>query len=169
MELKDYIKSELDGLKRNSGRVLNTLTQQEMVWRPACGCNSMGLILFHIARSEDSMVQATLQGKKQLWELEKWFTRLNMAEGEAGAHYTSDQVNAFAVPDIKVLMSYYDSVRAKTLEYLQGITPSEFERKVKLPFGEFTVAGMFSLIVSHTTGHIGEISYLRGLLRGMDK
>jgi hypothetical protein len=169
MELKDYIKSELDGLKRNAGRVLNTLTQQEMMWRPACGCNSLGLILFHIARSEDSMVQAAIQGKKQLWETEKWFTKLNMAEGEAGAHYTIDQVNAFPVPDVKELMAYYDSVRAKTIEYLQGLTPDAFERKVKMPFGEFSVAGVFSIIVSHTAQHVGEISYLRGLLRGMDK
>jgi hypothetical protein len=169
MELKDYIKSELDGLKRNTGRVLNTLTQQEMTWRPAAGCNSLGLILFHLARSEDSMVQGTMAGKSQVWDNEKWYQKLNMAQNEAGAHYTIDQVNAFTVPDIKILMSYYDAVRVKTVEYLQGITPAEFERKVKLPFGEFTIAGMFSIVVSHTTGHIGEISYLRGLLRGMDK
>jgi len=169
MDLKDYIKSELDGLKRNTGRVLNTLTQQEMSWRPAAGGNSMGLILFHIARSEDSMVQGTLAGKTQVWENEKWYQKLNMAQNEAGAHYTIDQVNAFIVPDIKILMSYYDTVRAKTIEYLGGISPAEFERKVKLPFGEFTVAGMFSLVVNHTAGHIGEISYLRGMLRGMDK
>jgi hypothetical protein len=169
MELKDYIKSEFDGLKRNSGRVLNTLTQQEMSWRPAAGCNSMGLILFHVIRSEDSMVQGTLAGKTQVWENEKWYQKLNLAQNEAGSHYSCDQVNAFAVPDIKMLMSYYDAVRVKTLEYLQGISPAEFERKVKLPFGEFSVAGMFSLVVSHSAGHIGEISYLRGLLRGMDK
>lgn len=169
MELKDYIKSELEGLKRGTGRVLNTLTQQEMLWRPACGCNSMGLILFHIARSEDSMVQGTLRGQPQVWETGKWYNKLNMAENEAGSHYTLEQVNAFPVPDIKDLMQYYDTVRAKTVEYLEGISPDEFERKVKLPFGEFSVAGMFSLIVSHTSQHLGEIAYLRGLLRGMDK
>ena len=169
MELKDYIKVEFDGLKRNTDRVLNTLTQNEMSWRPAAGCNSMGLILYHIARSEDSMVQGTLACKTQVWDSEKWYQKLNVAQNESGAHYTADQVNAFIVPDIKVLMSYYGLVRTKTLEYLQGISPADFERKVKLPFGEFTVAGMFSLVVSHTGGHVGEISYLRGMLRGMDK
>jgi hypothetical protein len=38
-----------------------------------------------------------------------------------------------------------------------------------MPWGEFNVAGIFSIIISHTSGHIGEIAYLRGLLRGMDK
>ncbi len=169
MELKDYIKSELENVTRGSGRVLNGLTQDELHWRPACGCNSMGLILFHVIRSEDSMVNATLAGKKQLWETEKWYQKLNMAEGESGSHYTVDQVNAFNVPNLKDLQSYYDSVRTKTLEYLASLKPADFDKKVKLPFGEFTVAGVLSIIVSHTAQHTGEIAYLRGLLRGMDK
>ncbi len=67
MELKEYIKSTITGSKRGLTRVLNTLTQQELMWRPASGCNSMGLLLFHIARSEDSFVQSSLQGKPQVW------------------------------------------------------------------------------------------------------
>jgi len=169
MEVKDYVKNELDGLKRTATRVLDTLTQQELMWRPACGCNSMGLILFHVARSEDSFVQTRLQGKPQIWESGKWHNKFNMDEAETGSHYTVDQVNAFRAPDIKDLLNYYESVRAGTLDYLSGLTPGEFDRVVKLPFGEFTVAGVLSLVVSHTAQHLGEISYLRGLLRGMDK
>ncbi len=169
MELKDYIKSELDRLKKGSTRVLNTLTQQEIMWRPACGCNSMGLILFHVARSEDSFVQAALEGEPQIWELGKWYNKLNMTESETGSQYTIDQVNAFPVPDMKDLLAYYADVRTKTLDYLNSLTPDVFDKKVKLPFGEFTVAGVFSIIVSHAAQHNGEISYLRGMLRGMDK
>ncbi|MFC1991453.1 DinB family protein [Chloroflexota bacterium] len=169
MELKDYIKSTLEGTKRSSNRVLDTLTQQEMMWRPASGCNSMGLILFHIARSEDSFVQARLQEKPQLWNSGEWYKKLNMGESETGSRYNVDQVNEFHVPEIKDLLAYYDAVRTSTVEYLNGLTPDEFEKKVKLPFGEFTVSGIFSLIVSHTAQHIGEISYLRGMLRGLDK
>ena len=169
MELKDYIKNEFDGLKRISTRVLNTLTQQELNWRPACGCNSMGIILFHVARSEDSFIQTRLQGSPQVWESGKWYTKLNMAESETGSHYTIDQVNAFPVPEMKDILDYYEAVRVKTLEYLNSLTPDAFDKKVKLPFGEFTVAGVFSLVVSHTAQHMGEISYLRGMLRGMDK
>jgi hypothetical protein len=169
MELKEYIASELDGLKRLSTRTLNTLTQEELSWRPACGCNSMGLILFHVARSEDSFIQARLQNKPQIWDSGKWYTKMNKAESETGAHYNADQVNTFSVPDLKLLMEYSEAVRAGTLAYLNELNPAEFDKKVKLPFGEFTVAGVFSLVVSHTTEHIGEISYMRGILRGLDK
>jgi len=169
MELKAYIKNEFDGLKRVSTRILDTLTQQEMSWRPACGCNSMGLILFHIARSEDSFIQPTLQNKPQVWESERWYQKMDLTTGEIGAHFTIDQVNSFPVPDMKDILAYYEAVRAQTLNYLNNLDPQEFDKQVKLRFGDFTVAGIFSLIVNHTAEHLGEISYLRGMLRGMDK
>jgi len=169
MDLKGYIKLELDGLKRSSSRTLDTLTQAELSWRPACGCNSLGLILFHIARSEDHFISEILQKKPQIWVSGKWCERCNMDEAEAGAHYTLDQVNAFCVPDKKAILDYYDAVRAGTVAYLECLDPADFDNKIKLPFGDFNVAGIFSLIVAHTSQHIGEISYLRGMLRGMDK
>ncbi len=170
MELKDYILMEIEGLKRSSTRALDTLKQPELSWRPACGCNSIGLILFHVAKSEDSFIQARLRGKPELYESGKWYEKLNLAKDEAGAHYTVDQVNAFPVPDLKVLLAYYDAVRANTLEYLKGLKAVDLEKKITMPhFGEMTQAAIFSIIVSHTSQHLGEISYLRGILRGMDK
>lgn len=170
METKDYVLMELGGLKRGFGRALKDLNQQELMWRPACGCNSMGLILFHVARSEDSFVQARIQGKPQIWESEKWHEKLNLPVEETGSHYTVDQVNAFLVPELKDIMAYYDAVRAQTLAYVKGIQPEEFDKKVSMPpFGDLTIAAIMSIIVNHSAQHIGEISYLRGLQRGMDK
>ena len=70
---------------------------------------------------------------------------------------------------MKELLDYYDAVRVSTLDYLSSLTSDAFDKVVKLPFGEFTVAGVLALVVSHTAQHLGEISYLRGMLRGMDK
>ena len=170
MELKEYIQNEINGLKRNSGRVLKDLKQNEFGWQPSCGCNSIGLILFHVARSEDSFL-ARMQNKPQLWETGKWYQKLNLAENEAGSHYSIDQVNAFPCPDGKDLVGYFEGVRAKTVDYLASLSSDDLGKKITItPFpGETTIASMFSLIVSHATGHFGEISYLRGIQRGLDK
>ena len=170
MELKEYIRMEFDGLERGLTRVMNGLTKQELEWRPSSGCNSIGLILFHMVRFEDSFVQTRIQGKAEVWETEKWFQRLNLAANEAGAHYTAEQVNAFQVPESKDLLAFYGEVRGQTKDYLNSMTPDTFDKKITLPrFGDLTVAAILSLIVAHTSQHIGEISYLRGLQRGMDK
>ncbi|MCX7911667.1 MAG: DinB family protein [Dehalococcoidales bacterium] len=170
MNLKEYIGLELDGIERGLKRVLDGLTQDEVKWRPCSGCNSIGLILFHIAKSEDSFVQVHLRGGKELWETEKWYERLGIDRNEAGAHYTVEQVNAFRVPELNRLLTYVDAVRAQTKAYLATLKDADFERKIKMPWGgEMPVAVVFSIIVGHASQHIGEMSYLRGMQRGLDK
>jgi hypothetical protein len=170
MELKDYILSEINGQKRNLDRTLKDLAQYDIAWRPAAGCNSIGLILFHIAKSEDNFIQARLQNQPTLWDADKWYQKLGLAQTEDGAHYNVDQVNAFPVPPLKELVAYFNTVREKTLAYVGALKPADFDRKFSMPpFGEMTVAGMLSLTVGHAAGHFGEMSYIRGIERGMDK
>jgi uncharacterized damage-inducible protein DinB len=169
MELKKYIRMQVEGLDHGLKRAIDSLTQEEIEWRPACGCNSIGLILFHIAKSEDSFVQETLKGKKELWDTGKWYKKLKLDAKEGGAHYTVEQVNAFPVPEMKAIQEYADAVRVETLAYLDTMKAADFDKVKKMPWGEMPVAMIFSIIVSHASQHIGEVSYLRGLQRGMDK
>jgi uncharacterized damage-inducible protein DinB len=167
MDVKSYIKMELNGISRNLDRILKGLEASDLSWRPAAGCNSIGLILFHCARSEDGFIHRNLAQKPQVFE--KWYKKMNKAADDGGAHYTLDQVNAFVVPDLKDIMDYWAEVRAETIVYIDSLTEADLEKKIKMQWGEFNVAGILSLTVSHTVGHIGEMSYLRGLYRGMDK
>ena len=105
MELQAYIVTELEGLQRTFHRVTGTLTQQEVAWRPASGCNSIGILLLHMARFEDTFVNARMQNKPELWTADKWYERLKLAESDAGSHYTVDQVNAFKAPDLKDVLA----------------------------------------------------------------
>ena len=169
MDLKEFLRLEIEGLDRGLKRATDGLKQKELEWQPACGCNSIGLILFHLAKAEDSFIQGRLKNGKELWETGKWYTKLGMDAKEAGAHYTVDQVNAFPVPKMAKVMLYMAAVRRQTLAYLAKMKPADFDKIVKLQWGDMPVAMIFSIIVGHAQGHIGEISYLRGLQRGMDK
>ena len=169
MEAKDYLLVELDGLERNLKRVTDGLKQEEIAWRPAYGTNSIGLILFHMIRAEDSFIQARLREMPEVWETGKWYEQLDIPKDEAGAHYTAEQVNAFPVPKLDKMLAYAAAVRAATREYVSSLTPADFDRVITMPhFGDMPAAVMFSLTVGHAAQHIGEISYLRGLQRGLD-
>lgn len=169
MEAKEYLLIEIDGLDRNIKRVIDGLTQSEIAWRPAHGANSIGLILFHAARSEDSFIHGWLEDKPQLWETGKWYEKMGVPKDEAGGHYTAEQVDAFPVPELAELMAYADAVRAETKKYFGYLTAADFDRKITVPhFGEMPMAVVLSLIVGHDAQHTGEISYIRGLQRGLD-
>lgn len=169
MEIKAHIKMELDVIDTNIKRVLDGLSQDEVAWRPACGCNSIGLILFHIIRSEDSLLHAGFTEEQEVWKTGEWYKRLNIDKAERGSQYTIEQVNAFVVPELGALLSYYSAVRNHTLEILEALNGSDLDRKIIMPhWGEIPVSKLFFIIVMHTCEHTGEISYLRGLQRGMD-
>ncbi len=172
MEGIALIQSGLGNSKRGTDRVLDGLTAEEISWQPRPDANSIGLILLHMARSEDSFVNSMIQGKPQLWETGKWYEKLNMSVEDTGNRLTAEQVEAFVVPDIKDLMAYTEAVRNQTLDYLKDATPEALSQKVELtrqlPF-EPIVGVLLMVNVTHLAQHVGEISYLRGLKRGMDK
>ncbi len=169
MEVKEFLKSQLDGADMAIKRVMETLTQEEIAWQPKSGCNSIGLILFHIYKTEDSFIHAMLQQKKELWETEKWYEKLGLPVTEASAHYTVEQVDAFKVPKLKAILDYGAVVRKATLAYLDTLKPADFDKKIEMRFGPMPLAMVFSILVSHAASHTGEMSYIRGLKRGMDK
>jgi len=170
LELKQYLSIELNELDKELARVLNGLTQQEVAWKPACGCNSIGLILFHMAKIEDWFVQSKMQNKAEIWETEKWYDRLKLDKNEAGSNYTMEQVNTFQVSELKALLAYASAVRKETKKYLDSLNPAAFDSKITLSWtGEITLGAVFSILVDHAAQHIGEISYLRGLQRGLGK
>ena len=189
MDAKELIKAGLENTKRSVDRTLDTLTLAELKWQPREDVNSIGLILFHMARSEDTFVQYLLQRQSQIWEVEKWYEKLGKDKSDRGSHYSHEQVASFRVPDLKDLQEYIAAVRKSTLVYLEDMTPGKLDQKVELPpMGplppstqggqaapprrlpfEPIVGSMLIMTVTHLAQHAGDISYIRGLQRGMDR
>jgi hypothetical protein len=168
MELKAYLQLEIEGLDRQYTRTLETLTQKEIEWQPACGCNPIGLILFHVFQAEDSFMNP--DKSKMLWQTGKWYTKLGVDAKIETAHFKSaDDVNAFKVPKLEKILAYGAAVRKQTLAASKKAKDADFEKKIKLPWGEIPGVMMYSMVVGHATSHLGEMSYIRGIQRGMDK
>jgi hypothetical protein len=170
MEVKEFIKSQLEGADMAIKRVIDTLTQEEITWQPKSGCNSIGLILFHVYKTEDSFIHAMLQQKKELWETDKWFEKVGLPANVESAHFSGpEQVDAFKVPKLQPILDYGVAVRKDTLAYLNTLNPADFDKKIEMRFGPMPMAMVFSILISHAASHGGEMSYIRGLKRGMDK
>ncbi len=170
MEIKDFFQAGLDRVKMATMRAVDGLTRHELMWRPGPEANSIGIVLFHAARSEDIFVQTRVQGKPEVWESDKWYQKLKMPVGEVGAHYTVEQLAAFPMPELKDLLGYAEAVRTRTVDYLKGMTPDKFDRVINAPrLGDVTIGAYLALMLVHLAEHAGDISYIRGLQRGLDK
>jgi len=169
METREFIQGSLDRIKQATTRVITGLSPHELMWRPGPECNPIGLILFHQARSEDGFVQGRILGQLQVWQSGQWYQKLNMPVSETGSGATLEQITNFRVPELKDLMDYSEAVRAQTLEYLKGKNNDEFNRIITTPRGDVTLGALFITIVGHLAQHLGDISYLRGIQRGLNK
>lgn len=170
MELtKGFIKSVLNDLKMNLDTIIDGLTQEEISWKPKDTLNSIGLILFHTFRTEDFFIQELVRVKTQIWEKDKWYEQFGLTAEERGRHYQEEQVKTFVTPELRLLIEYDTSVRRETERYVSGLTEDEYHRIVTTPRGERPVSGFLNSIITHRAQHTGEISYLRGLQRGLNK
>jgi hypothetical protein len=105
MEAKQLILAGLANAKRATDKTIDGLTSVELAWQPAPGANSIGLILFHMFRSEDSFIQYLIQKKPPVWVSDKWCEKLCKPQSDRGSHYSAEQIDAFQVPGIEDLMA----------------------------------------------------------------
>jgi len=171
METGDFILNTLEQLQIAVKTAVNGLSHEELTWRPGDEANNIGFILWHQIRAEDVLVHDWIEQKPQVWVTETWYERLKLPENpqDDGWGYTAEQVAAFPVPELKDLMEYAEATQAQTIEYLKAATPDKLDQVLKTPMGELTIGQTFALLLSEIAQHTGQIAYLRGLQRGLDK
>lgn len=167
MEAKELILRSLEQSQGYLTRVLDGLTQEEATWSPGPECNSIAFILWHVMRVEDLFVNRIIQGEKELYETESWQEKLGTPV--KSYQYTIEELQAWPAPKLEVLREYADSVREKTLAFLKSIPPerlSEVPRPDRSPDSIGVILGRMSTEIAL---HVGQIAYLRGVQRGLDK
>ena len=171
METGDFIMNALQRLQGAVKTAVKGLSHEELTWRPTAEANSIGFILWHQIRCEDSFIQGMIQQKPQVWIKDKWCQKLGMPENPAdvGYGYTVEQVAAFPVPELKDLLEYAEATRAQTVEYLKTMTPEKLDQTSQTPFGELAIGQCLIMMLSDIYQHTGQIAYLRGLQRGLNK
>ena len=136
---------------------------------PRPDCNSMGWLAWHTARIHDHE-NANLMGEEQLWIKDGWHQKFNRPAdpSDTGNRHTPEQVAAFRSPDIKVLLDYHRAVLERTKKYLLSLTPEGLGSELNEPRYQPlpTVGVRLVSVISDCLQHAGQISYVRGLLKG---
>ncbi len=167
MDARELILKSLEQSQRYLTNALDGLTQEEVAWSPGPECNSIAFILWHTTRVEDLFVNRVIRREKELYETEGWQEKLGTPA--KAYQYTVEELQAWPVPQLEILREYVNSVREKTLALLQYIPSeklSELARPDRPPDTIGTILGRASTEIAL---HVGQIAYLRGVQRGLDK
>ena len=170
MDFKDIIRMALDEYMSELRRALDGLTPVERRFQPSPEAHHIDFAVWHMARVEDDWVQRFAQRTDAVWNRDGWPDRLGLPAKGSGHGYTADQVADLPSFDIDELMTYYDAVRKATLQYLDGLGQTDLDatpHPERRP--DYTVGKMFSHVIVEESQHVGQVAYLRGLQRGLDK
>ncbi len=178
MAVTAFIEDLLEESKRRLYCILCDLTPEELIWRPAPEANGIGFIVWHIARVEDRwLVGFAKDNGTEHWIRDSWAARCGLPKGDTGVGFTLEQIDNFQMPPLAEVLAYFDAVREDMLTYLRGLNDTDLEAAPgRAPFPEvgtlppdFTIGRMFRQLIGEYNQHLGQISYLRGLQRGLDK
>ena len=169
MEATELIQRSLEQSQSLLHRTLDGLTQEESTWSLGPECNSIAFILWHMTRAEDFFVLRLIQREAEFYEAEGWRDRLGTPANESGFGYTAEQLQAWPAPKLEVLREYASSVRVKTLALVRSATAESLSELVRPERPPDTVGIVLGRISTEIALHVGQIAYLRGIQRGLDK
>jgi Protein of unknown function (DUF664) len=140
------------------------LSDDDLAWRPDPEANSIAWLVWHLTRIEDDHV-AGVAGTGQVWD-DGWADRfgLPLPAGDDGYGHTPEQVGQVRV-SADLLGGYYDAVSARTAAYVAGLTPDDLDVVVDERWDPPVTLGVRLVsVVNEVNQHVGQASYLRGLL-----
>lgn len=146
--------------------VAEGLTAADLDWRPTPEANSIGWLLWHLARVEDDHL-AGVSGGDQVWLSAGWMERfaLPVAPRAIGYGQSAAAARSVVVAEPALLTGYYDAVHARSTEVVRALTDADFDRVVDERWDPpVTAAVRLVSVVGDITQHVGQAAYLKGIL-----
>jgi hypothetical protein len=131
------------------------LSRDELAWRVDPEANSIGWLVWHLARVQDDHV-AEVAGHEQVWTSGGHAKAFDLAidDSETGYGHSPEQVAEVEVPSAELLVEYVDAVHQRTVVD-EGWDPP------------VTLGVRLVSVIGDDLQHAGQAAYLRGLiLRG---
>lgn len=149
---------------------LDGLTVDDLNQRPRPDCNCIGWLVWHLTRVQDTVVE-DLMGEEQLWIKDNWHTKFSRIPDptDTGEGHSLEELEAFRSPDSDTLLEYHLAVLKHTKRYLTDkLSETDLKREFENPTYPTipTVSACLVGVINDNLQHVGQVAYIRGLLKG---
>ena len=169
MDGKDVMRDGLGRVQQTMHMSLRGLTTEQLAYRPDDHANSIAWLGWHLTRVQDHHL-SSLARREQAWTAEGWHAKFGKPADpqDIGLGYTAEQVAAIRPSDPQLLVDYHDAVYKRSCEYLQGLKDADMDVELDEPqySPRPTVGVRLVSVVNECTQHVGQLSYVRGLVEG---
>ena len=169
MDFKDIVRKGFDEFLDELKKAVDNLSLEERRFQPSPDSHHIDFAVWHMARVEDQWVQRFARQEPTVWERDGWHTRLGMPQRDIGFGYTAEEVRNLEQFDMSDMLDYYDSVRIETYKFLDSLSESDLSTEPHPKRPGYSIAQMFSHVMIEEAQHVGQVAYLRGLQRGLNR
>ena len=143
-----------------------------MHWQPTPTSNHILWLVWHIARDEDRWMMTYVGDEVEVWIKDRWCEELRLPSAGNGAGHSAEDVAAFPNLALSDLLKYHDAVRDNTFKIIDGLTEADLantypEKRKGNPDPAPTVSWVLGHVAVEESQHVGQIAYIRGMLRGL--
>ena len=159
----------LDGFGRVHDLVraaVEGLTREQLAHRLDPHANSVGWLVWHLARIEDASL-ADAFGGEQVWTAQGWYewSGLPLEPSDTGFGHGPHEVELVLVRSADFLTGYYDAVAARTAGQLSTVTPDDLDRVVDRSYDPPVTLGVRLVsVLEDVVQHVGQAAFVRGVI-----
>src|SRR5687767_10501000 len=96
MELMKWIKAQHKGVIWSFENMVGKLTNDQLLERPGGVGNSIGWLMWHMARTEDVIVNTGIRGADQVLISQGWAEKLGISDQRIGTGFGDAELGDFA-------------------------------------------------------------------------
>ena len=165
-EARDVLTDAVTRIREGVASTVGGLDTDQLAYRPGPEANTIGWLVWHLTRVEDSHVAEFLESD-QLYVVGGHAAALGLPEDpdDNGYGHTSEQVAAVRIAEPGALIAYQEAVAEGTLEHLATQSDTDLDRIVDENWDPpVTAAVRWVSIVEDCMMHLGQAQYVAGLL-----
>jgi len=159
-----------DAFERIQGvvrRAVDGLDEDDLVFRPDPGANSIAWLVWHLTRVQDDHI-AEVAGTQQVWTSGGWVERFGLPFDTDATGYGQAASDVAAVRGIAAatLLGYHEAVCARTIAYLATLEDDDIGRVVDTSWDPPVTLGVRLVsVIADDLQHAGQAAFVRGLAR----
>jgi len=146
--------------------VVEDLPAGRLVERPGPDANTIGWLLWHLARVQDHHL-SELMDSEQVWVGGDWAGRFGLEPDPSNTGYghSSEEVGRVRPADGAAIVDYLEAVQARTIAFLEGLSDGDLDRIVDRRWDPPVTMGVRLVSVADDSlQHVGQAAYVKGLL-----
>jgi uncharacterized damage-inducible protein DinB len=165
---KDSIKSGMTEYLEELKTKLEGLTEAELRWQASLDSNTILWLVWHMARVEDNWINGVIAGGESMWDSGNWAEKTGISVEGNGYADKLDAVRALPSVPSETLIEYYDAVREASFGVIDNLASIDMSNVFSKGDRSTTWGWILGHVIVEESQHLGQVAFIRGIIRGLD-